>query len=60
MTPLDYGITSFFVVFFGGLAGIVIVMFIYYFNYKYEEFLRRKQMEKEARELQENLESYGR
>jgi uncharacterized membrane protein YciS (DUF1049 family) len=58
MDYLDLGVASFIIIFCAGLAVILIVMLLYYVNYKYEEWIKQKQMKKEAQELHENLEQY--
>jgi hypothetical protein len=58
MDYLDLGIASFVIVFFAGIGLLLIVMLLYYVNYKYNSWEQKKMREAEALELQEQLESY--
>jgi CHASE1-domain containing sensor protein len=59
MNFLDLFIASFCVALGAGLAVLFSVMFIYYFNYIYDQWRERKLREQEAKELQERLKQYG-
>ncbi|MDP3066111.1 MAG: hypothetical protein Q8N08_05160 [Methanobacteriaceae archaeon] len=58
MDYFNIAIISFLVAFFGGVGLLTIIIFIYFFNYKWEQYMLNKEEEKAAQGLKENLESY--
>lgn len=56
--PLELGIASFLIVLGGGFASLIIIILIYKFNQKWDDYLYKQMRRRQDQDLQDNLTGY--